>query len=227
MGRSTASHFELERVETLTAATISFVAARVPLRSVSGPLPDYHLEEYRQQFEILASLLQNISEEESNFINGLKANIKTEVQLLKLVGLEQIMEVAFQVEERNNVIWFGLTSLGPFKSKYSSLGYNPYLAQPPNPTLKPLTPVNSNPYCSNIAPKFAPPFKRLTDAKIQSKQENGLCYHCDEKFIVDHRCKNKELQVMVIRELKEEHLVDSETLAAKEASDVTPQNLFL
>lgn len=61
------------------------------------------VKEYRQQFEKLASPLQNVSEEilECNFINGLHTYIRAEVQLLNPVGLDQMMKVVQRVEERN------------------------------------------------------------------------------------------------------------------------------
>lgn len=64
------------------------------------------VKEYRRQFEKLASPLQNLSEEvlECNFINGLTPRIRAEVQLLCPMGLEQIMDVAQRVEERDQMI---------------------------------------------------------------------------------------------------------------------------
>ncbi|XP_072060384.1 uncharacterized protein [Arachis hypogaea] len=34
--------------------------------------------------------------------------------------------------------------------------------------------------------------QKLSPAEIQSKRENGLCYWCDEKFLVAHRCPNHQ-----------------------------------
>ncbi|KAL2469553.1 Ty3-gypsy retrotransposon protein [Abeliophyllum distichum] len=45
-----------------------------------------------------------------------------------------------------------------------------------------------------------PPFKRLSEAELQLKKEKGLCFRCDEKYTVGHRCKNKELQVLLVQE---------------------------
>ncbi|XP_052203652.1 uncharacterized protein LOC127808947 [Diospyros lotus] len=45
-----------------------------------------------------------------------------------------------------------------------------------------------------------PPFKRLRENELQAKRAKGLCFRCDEKYSIGHRCKNKELQVMVIYE---------------------------
>lgn len=46
------------------------------------------------------------------------------------------------------------------------------------------------------------PFKRLTDVEIQTEKEKVL-YRYDEKFTIGHKCKSKELQVLVIQELEE------------------------
>ena len=42
--------------------------------------------------------------------------------------------------------------------------------------------------------------QRLTDVELQQHREKGLCYRCDEKFYPGHRCKRKELSVMVVQE---------------------------
>ena len=45
-----------------------------------------------------------------------------------------------------------------------------------------------------------PPFKKLTNSKIQQKREKGLCFRCDERFSQGHRCKQKTLQVLWVIE---------------------------
>lgn len=42
--------------------------------------------------------------------------------------------------------------------------------------------------------------KRLTESELQEKRAKGLCYRCDAKWAVGHRCKKKELSVMLIAE---------------------------
>ncbi|XP_068634605.1 uncharacterized protein [Aristolochia californica] len=54
------------------------------------------------------------------------------------------------------------------------------------------------------------PFRKLTEAEIQYRRERGLCYSCDEKFSAGHRCKKKDLQVMILQELEEEVMEDSD-----------------
>ena len=42
--------------------------------------------------------------------------------------------------------------------------------------------------------------RRLTDVELQSKIAKGLCFRCDKKFSLRHRCKNRELQLLVVQE---------------------------
>lgn len=67
----------------------------------------------------------------------------------------------------------------------------------------------------SLFPKQIVPFKRLTDVEVQTKRKKGLCYRCDEKFTIGHQCKNKELQELVIREIK----VTSEEELAHDSSE--------
>ena len=48
--------------------------------------------------------------------------------------------------------------------------------------------------------RWGSPFKRLTDAQIQDKHDKDLCYRCNEKYFMGHRCKNKQLQILLVEE---------------------------
>ena len=56
---------------------------------------------------------------------------------------------------------------------------------------------------------------RLNDAELQQHREKELCYRYDEKFYPGHRCKRKELSVMVVQEeeMAEEEIEDELTLS--------------
>lgn len=77
------------------------------------------MREYRRRFETLASSLTELPEEvmECNFLNSLKPEKRADVQLLRPVGLEQIMEVAQRVEDRNSITQGGLVNISPIKPK--------------------------------------------------------------------------------------------------------------
>lgn len=44
------------------------------------------------------------------------------------------------------------------------------------------------------------PFKRLIEEKLQNPRYTGNCYRCVEIFFMGHRCKNKQLQVLLVEE---------------------------
>lgn len=59
--------------------------------------------EYRVAFETLATPIEEVSKAilEGHFINGLTLEIKVEIHVLKPRGLEQFMELAKSIEEKN------------------------------------------------------------------------------------------------------------------------------
>lgn len=52
------------------------------------------------------------------------------------------------------------------------------------PSSSALVPIAPPPVPSNLIP-----FKRLSPAELQSHREKGLCYNCDKKFSLSHKCK--------------------------------------
>lgn len=64
------------------------------------------MKEYRRKFEIFAAPLSEIPETvlEGNFINGLSPMIRAEVRMLNPQGLGHIMELAYQVKDRNESV---------------------------------------------------------------------------------------------------------------------------
>ncbi|KAJ4954119.1 hypothetical protein NE237_030951 [Protea cynaroides] len=50
------------------------------------------------------------------------------------------------------------------------------------------------------------PSKRLTIAEIQQKREKGLCFNCDEKFHIGHKCKNQTSLLQLEGEENEEQI---------------------
>ena len=38
----------------------------------------------------------------------------------------------------------------------------------------------------------------MTEVEIMERRAKGLCYWCDEKFALGHRCKQRELQVLMV-----------------------------
>nr|ACY01928.1 hypothetical protein [Beta vulgaris] len=186
--------------------------------------------EYRRKFIELLAPLEGIPESiaQAQFVSKLKEEIKNEVRIMGPSSLDHAMELAVQVEEKLNhrpkKKWESKAS------SYSAHNPNSYI---PKPTLsaKPTysfnypTQTHNTPYNQFPAPShhsstsinspnkpkttlpIAKPFgeiRRLSEKELQYKREHGLCFRCDEKWAIGHRCKKKELSILLGHEEEEE-----------------------
>lgn len=171
--------------------------------------------EYRKKFIETAAPLARIPEDilMGQFLNGLKEEIRVEVRLLNPMSLEQAMELALRVEEKNKVkkTGVGVYKSGPLSSssfKYpsqsGSIGYS-FQSSPTRSWVSqsgesqgsvtsPKMPGQSN------QSRTGGEMRRLTDKELQEKRAKGLCFRCDDKWSIGHRCKKRELSVLVIEE---------------------------
>ena len=149
--------------------------------------------EYRRNFELLSALFPDLPETmlENAFVNGLQEEIKTELRLWEPKGLSWVMKVAQMLEETNLASsWSRVgisTSSGKLRSFSTSSGTLSSPKFPPSPsttrfdafpfsaspssTSHTLTPSSSS--SSTTVPTT---FRRLTDAKMRSRREKGLCF---------------------------------------------------
>lgn len=170
------------------------------------------VKEYRKQFEMLAASLEQISEPvlESTFVKGLKSDIKGELRVLEPNGLEKTMDLAQKVEDKINIHKEQKRGSGFFRNN----GLNP------NNLIGDVPKTNER---GAAAGERRGGYRRLTDAELQAKRAKGLCYRCDEKYSIGHRCKKPELQVLV---KQEEELDDNEEVEEVkiEAHDVQTES---
>ncbi|KAL9444267.1 hypothetical protein AB3S75_017449 [Citrus x aurantiifolia] len=162
------------------------------------------VREYRQKFIELSAPLENITEELAlgNFINGLKPEIRVEVRILEPSNLGRAMELAQKIDEK---LWVtkthktdggfirvgGSTRGGSYHSEASRASY----------------------VANHNAGRFSGEVRRLSDSELQKKREKGLCYRCDEKWAPGHRCKKKELAVLLTYDMDEAEQEEEEGLA--------------
>ena len=59
----------------------------------------------------------------------------------------------------------------------------PPLLPLPQPKPPPIQSPNSN-------------VRKMSQAEIQRRRENGLCFTCDEKYFFGHKCPNKQLLLL-------------------------------
>lgn len=171
-----------------------------------------NVTDYRLKFIELAHL-ENVSEELSlgQFLNGLREDIRAEVRLLGPVTVDHAMELAHMVEDK---IRCG-KSRGEVKSGFSpvtkvssgmgqSVSYPRSLYSSPSSSPKSyssyaLSGVSTG---SNPSPGTKPrgELRRLSEKELQDKRAKGLCFRCDGKWSIGHKCQRKELSVLLTQE---------------------------
>ena len=196
--------------------------------------------EYIEKFEQLSSSIGTCEEEmlRAAFLNGLKLEIKADLRLMKLTTLAELMDMSLKLEERDLIktqMW-GSTRNGlskdwveSYESSYKTHYFsnptrvcnNSEYAKSANPsTLKSSTVIPTSETkkseddiktvaSSSFTNRSVP--RKFTDAEIERRRELGLCFKCDEKYYPGHRCKKKQLQVLILsEELDEKGVVDVE-----------------
>nr|KYP41447.1 hypothetical protein KK1_037174 [Cajanus cajan] len=69
--------------------------------------------------------------------------------------------------------------------------------QVPN-SIKLLAPPDPTHSTSTNSPKI--PIKKLSTQQMQERRALGLCYNCDEKFMLDHRCNTPKFLLLLCDE---------------------------
>ncbi|KAG8366662.1 hypothetical protein BUALT_Bualt17G0102900 [Buddleja alternifolia] len=84
-------------------------------------------------------------------------------------------------------------------------GSNP----PPGPPHQPPKPPYNNPTDHTLSHR-----KLLTASEMRARREKNLCYNCDETFVPGHRCKQRQIYVMMSEEEEVMHnsLIENENL---------------
>lgn len=175
--------------------------------------------DYRHKFIKLLVPLDKIPEEiaKGQFLNGLKEEIRVEVRLRGPRNLDQAMDLALMVEDKLRV---GSRRKSDNKNSSSFLGKGGSTYYPfseifkGSPTaystgsVSPHTNISSGHSLNSIVgyptAKPAGEVRRLSERELQIKREKGLCYRCDDKWVVGHRCKRMELSVLFTCEDDEE-----------------------
>ena len=164
------------------------------------------VDEYRRRFIELLAPLEGVPEEIAmgQFINGLKEEIRAEIRLLGPITLDHAMELAAKIEEKLRIgpsrKHSAQYQTSPF-SKYNPKTLNTfpsssYSTSLPISTQNQITPQIKTYTSTNIHHKPGE-IRRLTEREVQQKREKGLCFRCDDKWMVGHRCRRKELSVLI------------------------------
>lgn len=147
--------------------------------------------DYKSQFESLSSILREVSYKIklSCFIGGLKDEIRYPIRLLnpakmhQAFGLAKLQEQYVQSSRKRgqSASWgaSGTTVSGGVSAP---------------------TRTNSN---------FNFPMQRISRSQMKESRKRGLCYNCDEKWYLGHKCKTTKL---FVQELEDEIITNNEVL---------------
>lgn len=138
--------------------------------------------DYLTAFERLANRTIGIAPSSllSCFVSGLIPELRREVQALRPMSLPQAIELARLQEDK--LIDRRRGSRPPFPAPP-----HPSPAPPQSFSPKPTT----SPFPKSPTPLPSPriPVKRLSAEELAIRRDQGLCYHCDDKWSHGHRCR--------------------------------------
>lgn len=180
------------------------------------------VSEYRERFEALSAPLGGATEEmlQGAFMNGLKVELRCDVKLMHPSNLKELMNYAGQVEDRNQARdklqerreykaaknttgsrWSDFKTAG---SSLSSKAARVSKGQEESPTraYPEKSQTVNHPGGSSVSTQYSR--RRMSDAEYNRRRELGLCFRCEEKYGPNHRCKNKQLRVILMEEEDDE-----------------------
>ncbi|KAJ8752156.1 hypothetical protein K2173_003764 [Erythroxylum novogranatense] len=163
--------------------------------------------DYQQEFEKLSHRVDNLPASflVGSFIAGLREEIRLDVKIKQPRTLSDAIGVTRLVEERNLLQKKQSTTSKP---SWSSKTITPSLLVPA-PSAKTITGTNNSP----------PPFRRISGQEAKERRDKGLCYYCDEKYILGHRCNKPQL--FAIEDVLEE--AETETGDDRSESEEVPE----
>ena len=92
---------------------------------------------------------------------------------------------------------------------------------PPSNTTQTHNPITHQPFTNRNTVntyKNSCEMRRLSEKELQQKREQGLCFRCDEKWSVNHRCQRRGLSVLLTEEEEEKDATEVGEFAVAEIS---------
>lgn len=173
--------------------------------------------EYQRNFIELSAPLTGVNEEIAlgHFINGLKRDIRAQVCVMGPRTLDQAMDLALKIEEKLNPSTSKQTSLKSGTTT-TSFKFIPLSVASPNFGGK-STKIKSGTSLA-VSKPFAE-IRRLSEKDLHEKSK-GLCFRCDGKWQVGHRCPRKELSIMLALDDDEEEELDPDPVELERPTEV-------
>ncbi|XP_058766771.1 uncharacterized protein LOC131640391 [Vicia villosa] len=151
--------------------------------------------EYQTKFEKLGTQVIGLPPDAilNCFISGLSCEIQNEMAIHKPTNISQAIGLAKLIESK-------LKDSKPKFQKPFSTQYSKPFSPSANPNPKPFNsvPTQAPPFRPQTVPNPTKlPIKKLTQAQIQERRAQGLCFNCDEKFFVGHKCSSSRFLILM------------------------------
>ncbi|XP_058766993.1 uncharacterized protein LOC131640630 [Vicia villosa] len=170
--------------------------------------------EYQTKFEQLGNKVVGLPAEAilNCFISGLQQDIQNELAIHKPTSISHAIGLAKLIESK----------LKESKTKFPKPFQPSYQKQHPfastSQTTKtsfptPTTPLN--PPKPPLTNQTKIPIRKLTQAQLQERRAQGLCFNCDENFFTGHKCTTSRFFILIADEE-----IQPETQEVAELSEV-------
>ncbi|XP_058766610.1 uncharacterized protein LOC131640216 [Vicia villosa] len=147
--------------------------------------------DYQSKFEKLCNQVVGLPHDAvlNCFISGLKSEIKNEMAIHHPRTISQAIGLAKLIESKIQD-----TKPKIFKPYSNSSNRNLLFNKPTITHTPPSTPAASS--NSTYQPSKLP-IRKLSSAQLQERRAQGLCFNCDEKFVVGHKCSTSRFLLLL------------------------------
>jgi hypothetical protein len=143
--------------------------------------------EYQANFEKISNRVYGLPHDAilNCFISGLQPEIRSELAIQRPYNISQAIGLAKLIEAK----------IKDSKPKYSK----PFSTQSVSTQLTKNIPTSTT-NNANPNPTSKLPIRRITSAQRDERRAQGLCFHCDEKFVPGHKCSTGRFLLLMTEE---------------------------
>jgi hypothetical protein len=160
------------------------------------------LREYQKEFERLGNRVQGWTPKAlvGTFMGGLKPEIADGIRMFKPKSLKEAISLARMRDEQM------IRQEKPHRPLYRTSDNSDRPFKHTDVSNRPFT--RSVGVSSPFKTQSASPMKRLTWSEMQQRRAQGLCFNCDERFVLGHKCKGPQL--LLLESSYEDDEIDNE-----------------
>jgi hypothetical protein len=158
------------------------------------------VSEYQENFEKLGNRVLGLPADAilNCFISGLIPEIRNEIAIQRPYSISEAIGLAKLIEAKNKDSKPKFQrSFHPQNNLTASTSNTNYSNNNSSTQSLPKPPIPSIPTQHNTTTTKLP-IRRLTPAQMQERRAQGLCYNCDKKYVVGHRCATGRYLLLIL-----------------------------